>query len=293
MDIFEGPGKVQLIVVAHLGRDLSDGQTGLLEQLGSTGHPVVEQVGLGALAHCIPEHLAEIAAVEAADRRDFLHRDIPLVVLLDEGQGLLDVKVPDPPLAAVTPPRGALDQAVQKQKAVGDQVDRAGVGVVDDVQHLLLDLPAGLGVAGGVDRLAAAEPCQVQALVGPQSVKFQPGVFPGVLRVGPVGGDLPRHNQKAVVRRDLVLGAVGQQHPPPRNGIVEQVVIAGIRAVGMGRTGPFPAELIQVQVNEAFVPKYMKFQFFDLVCLLIHDGHLLRLIIYQNASRFQQISQLS
>ena len=93
MDVLEGPREVQLIVVADKGRDLADGQPRLLQQLGGAGHPVVQQVGLGAFAHRPAEHLAEIAAVEAADLGDLLDRDIALEVLLDEGQRLLDVKV--------------------------------------------------------------------------------------------------------------------------------------------------------------------------------------------------------
>ena len=157
---------------------------------------------------------------------------------------------------------------------MGDQVHRAGVGVVDNVQHLFLHLAARLGGAGGIDRLAAADPRQMEALVGAQAVKFQPGVFPGVLRVGAVGGDLARHNQKAVSRRDFVFVAVGQQHPPARNDVVEQVMVAGVGPIGMGGTGALPAELIQVQINETLVLEYMKFQFFGAFHLLIHDKHL-------------------
>ena len=70
VDVLEGTGEVQLVVVADLAGDLADGQAGLLEQLGGAGHPVVQQVGLGAFAHRPAEHLAEIAAVEAADLGD-------------------------------------------------------------------------------------------------------------------------------------------------------------------------------------------------------------------------------
>ena len=125
VDVFEGSGKVQLVVVADLGGNLADGQAGLLQQLGGPGHPVVQQVGLGAFAYGIPEHLAEVTAVQPADRRNLLDGDVTLVVLLDEGEGFLDVKIPDPALAAAAPPRRALDQLVQEQKPVGDQIGRA------------------------------------------------------------------------------------------------------------------------------------------------------------------------
>ena len=68
--------KLQLVVVADLSGDLTDGQTGLLQQLGGPGHPIVQQIGLGAFTHSVPEHLAEIAAVQPADRCDLLNGDI-------------------------------------------------------------------------------------------------------------------------------------------------------------------------------------------------------------------------
>src|SRR5699024_9708338 len=143
VDVLEGAGKVQLVVVADLGGDLADGQAGLLQQLGSPGHPVVQQIGLGAFAYRVPEHLAEVAAVQPADRRELRDGDVTLVVLLDEGEGLRDVQIPDPALAAAAPPRRALDQLVQEQKPVGDQVDGAGIAVVDDVHHFLFNHFAG------------------------------------------------------------------------------------------------------------------------------------------------------
>ena len=261
---------MQLVCVADHPRDLPDGQAGLFEQLGGPHHPVVQKIGLGAFAHGVPEHLAEIAAVEPADLGDLLDGDVPLVVLVDEGQRLPDVEIPEPVLAAGAAVGGGLGQLVQKQKAVGDQVHRAGAAVVDDVEHLLLQQPARLAVLGGVDRLAGAQPGQIDPLVGPQPVELQPGIFPGVLLVGAVGGDLARHHQKALPGGDGVLGVVGQQHPPPGDDVVEQIVVAGVGPVGVGRGGALPAELIEVQVDEAFVPEYVEFQLGRVACVRVH-----------------------
>ena len=153
---------------------------------------------------------------------------------------------------------------------MGDQVDGAGFAVVDDVHHFVLHRLAGLGVAGGVDGFCAADAGQVQALMRPQAVELDPGVHPGVGRVGAVGGHLPRHHQEPMARGDGVFLAVGHQLAPSFNNIVEQIMVAGVGPVRVGGGSAFPAKLIEVQVNEAFIAEYMEFQLFRAFFFLCH-----------------------
>ena len=83
--IFERTGKVKLIGIADHGADGADGQAAFSQQLCRPCHAVVQQEPLRAFAHGIPEHLAEIAAVQSAGG-DVLDGNIFTVMLLDERQ---------------------------------------------------------------------------------------------------------------------------------------------------------------------------------------------------------------
>ena len=86
--IFERTGKVKLIGIADHGADGADGQAAFGQQLCRPCHAVVQQEPLWAFAHGIPEHLAEIAAVQSAEGGDILDGNIFAVMLLYEGQSL-------------------------------------------------------------------------------------------------------------------------------------------------------------------------------------------------------------
>ena len=98
--ILEGAGKMQLVRIADLSRDLSDGHARFFKQLGCTGHAIVQQVCLRAFPYRIPEYLAEVAAVEPADGGDLLNGNIPLIIPVDKDQGFLDIEIPQTPLSA-------------------------------------------------------------------------------------------------------------------------------------------------------------------------------------------------
>ena len=74
--IFERAGKVKLIGIADHGADGADGQAAFGQQLCRPCHAVVQQESLRAFAHGIPEHLAEIAAVQSAEGGDILDGNI-------------------------------------------------------------------------------------------------------------------------------------------------------------------------------------------------------------------------
>ena len=87
--IFESAGKVKLIGIADHGADGADGADGQAafgQQLCRPCHAVVQQEPLWAFAHGIPEHLAEIAAVQSAEGGDVLDGNIFAVMLLYERQ---------------------------------------------------------------------------------------------------------------------------------------------------------------------------------------------------------------
>ena len=157
VNIFKGPGEMELVVIAYLIADFSYRQVCFLQQLGSPGHPVVQQEGLGAFSHGFPKDLAKITSVQAAESGDFFNGDIPMVVFFDKGEGFLDVKIPQPPDVAVLSVCGGFRQLGKEQKTMANQMHRVGAAVVDDIHHLILKLLTGISVSSGVDRLTAAD----------------------------------------------------------------------------------------------------------------------------------------
>ena len=251
---------MQGVCVAHHGADGAHRLGGLLQKLGRLGHAVVQKKGLGALAHGIPEELAEVASVQPAEGSDVLHRHVPLVVLLNEGKRLLHIKVPQAALALVLPCRRGFHQLVQKQKAPADLPDGAGLAVLHDLQHALPQLFASGPGAGGVDGLCRAQARQAQALAHAQAIELDPGVLPGVLFVRGVGGGLARQNQKPLPRPHRIHLVAHIQLTLPGDDVMEQIVVAPVRPVGVQRLGALPPVLIQVQIHKAFVLKHVENQ---------------------------------
>src|SRR5699024_4972422 len=116
-----------------------------------------------------------------------------------------------------------------------------------------------------------ADACKVQAFMRTQTVKLQPGIFPGIVFVGAIGGDLAGYDQEAVSGRNGILLLVGQQYAFSGDDIVEQVVIARMRSIRVRRCGAFPSELVEVQVNEPLVTENMKFQLAYVIGAAGHD----------------------
>lgn len=65
-------------------------------------------------------------------------------------------------------------------------------------EYLLLQQLPGFGVRRRVHRVLSADACKVQGFVGTQTVKLDPCVFPRILFIGTVGGDLTGSNQKTM-----------------------------------------------------------------------------------------------
>ena len=72
------------------------------------------------------ENFSEITSIQPAGGGDILYGDIVLEILLDEGEGLLYVEVPQTAsLSGLGRGRGGgADQAVQEQIEMPDQVER-------------------------------------------------------------------------------------------------------------------------------------------------------------------------
>lgn len=64
--------------------------------------------------------------------------------------------------------------------------------------YLLLQQLSGFGARRRVHRVLFADACKVQGFVGTQTVKLDPCVFPRLLFIGTVGGDLTGSNQKTM-----------------------------------------------------------------------------------------------
>jgi hypothetical protein len=104
-------------------------------------------------------------------------------------------------------------------------------------------------------RPGGGQPCPRKAFRHPQPVEFQPGVFPGKLLIGDIGGYLVGEQEKALAALDLVFVGFafgGLRVEPARAGQaqVEEIVVSGSRAIGMGRVALLPAELIESKVNK-------------------------------------------
>ena len=249
---------MELVGVAAGGGDVPDGGFGGLHQLRRLGQAQADEKFLGRAAHRIPEQLAEIAAVELAHIGDLLHGELPAVVLLHEGDGLLNVEILETGAPQLSPGRGGLNQPVQEQAQVPNEAEGGGVGVVGDVEHGVPHRRAQGWVLGLVNGLGFAQPGGVEVLLRPQPAEFQPGVLPGIILVGIIGVYLPGADEEALVGAELVVpgdavGAVGVQAAPARDHIVEQEVVAHKGSEGVQGRALFPAELEQPQIQEIFI----------------------------------------
>ena len=64
--------------------------------------------------------------------------------------------------------------------------------------YLLLQQLSGFGARRRVHRVLSADACKIQGFVGTQTVKLDPCVFPRLLFIGTVGGDLTGSDQKTL-----------------------------------------------------------------------------------------------
>ena len=97
-------GEVELIGIAALGGDGLDWQIGKPHQLRSVAQPLTNQKTPGGLQPTTSLKLtAEVVAVQLTETGHLIHRQLPVVILLDIDYCLIDVKIPLAPLADFLP----------------------------------------------------------------------------------------------------------------------------------------------------------------------------------------------
>ena len=269
VDVLKGSGKMQGVLIAHGVSDVADGEGGQLEQLRRLCHAEVEQKFLRCLSDGVLEDLAEVGAVQSADRSNILHRDVVLEVVFNVFQCLVDVEIPQRAVAHDFQRSSGTHQIIQKEIEVSDEVEGRGIAVFNDVQHLALHLFPQLLFAGVVDGRVQRKSGSLQHSLGTQSVELDPEVFPWGLVVGDVRGDLSGEDHEPLHAPDIVgdglpFGIVRHKRSHTGEHIVEQEVVSARRPERMGRRTAFHAELEQPQIDEIFVGKYGEYQVFHL-----------------------------
>ena len=254
--VFEGPGKMKLVFITHGTGHLPHGDAAALQELRCLRHAVLNQILLGRKAHGLLEELAKIAAVQTAGCGDLLHGHVSLVVLVDEAHGLLDIEIPQPFVAGFDPCLAALNDFIQQNHPQADLSDWGFFMVIQQKCHKPLDRVAAR--LGRIDGLGLAEARQGHALSGAHAVKLNPCIGPGVVLVGIIGTDLPRAEEKALARFEKEGLAAGLKLPRPADDVVKQKVISHCRAELVQRVTALPAELIQIQIHEAFILEHVK-----------------------------------
>ena len=120
---------MQLVGIAHGASDLAHGKGRELEELRGLGHAVADEVLLRRLARRLLEHLAEVAPVKAGPPGNVLDRDVRLVVLLHEVDGLADVEALDLARRLLGLARDGAKEVVEEEVGVPDEVQGRGVAV--------------------------------------------------------------------------------------------------------------------------------------------------------------------
>lgn len=195
---------MQLIRIPYRIADILDRQTGRFQKLLCLVHPVSDQKFLGADAHMLPEDLAQVVPMDLAGFRDPCNGDIILKILRNIAERPFQIIGAHPAAGRRGPGRGGAHQAVDEHVQVGQQVKRRFRGMVRDIQHGFLQLGGINLFRGPIYRIVDRKPGQHERLLCVHAVKFDPGIFPGMLLIGGIGGDLPRYDQEALVAADMV-----------------------------------------------------------------------------------------
>ena len=70
--------------------------------------------------------------------------------------------------------------------------------MIGDVEHFFFHLQSNILKSGFIDRLVDRQTGKLHRFPGAKSVKFDPGVFPGMLMIGNIGADLSGKDHKAL-----------------------------------------------------------------------------------------------
>lgn len=150
------------------------------------------------------KYFSKIASVQPAGSGDVFHGNIILEILFDIGYRFLHIKIPEAVALAVGDRGGRTDKAVDEEVEMPDQVEGRFFLMVDNIEHFRFHRFGNVLITCFVDRLVAADACQVDGFFCPQAVEFQPGVFPGNLMVCDISGNLMGKQHEPLPAFDLV-----------------------------------------------------------------------------------------
>ena len=264
---FKGAGEVKLIGISTPDGDLTDRSVAAAHQLRGFGQPNSNQKFLGWTAHVILEQFSEVAAVEPAGVCNFLHCQVPLIVLLNVVDRLLDIEVLKLVSLGVQPGGGGLHQGVYKEIQGADEVEGGCIGMLGDVEHQVPYLGALGRAVRLVDGLGGGKPGVPQGLRGVKAVKFDPDILPGMVLVGKIGVDQAGADEKPLPRLELIppggdpVLLRGIQRAPSGYDIVEEIVVADEGAKGLEGLTLLIAVLKDPQIQEILVWKDGKREF--------------------------------
>jgi hypothetical protein len=121
--------------------------------------------------------------------------------------------------------------------------------MLGNIENQLLQLCRNISGIGMIDGMIPGKTGQIKSLLNTQSVKFYPGIFPGVFLICTVGGNLVRKNKEALSASHRIApgntaGILGSQNPCAGYYIMKKIVIADMRSVRVKRAAGFPTILV-------------------------------------------------
>ena len=149
---------------------------------------------------------------------------------------------------------------------MSDQMKGRCIFVFHDVGHFLHHIFTQVFGMGTIERCIWRETGDFQYFSDAQSIKFQPDIFPGMMMVRDVSGDLTRESKESLSTLNLIgfgiaFGVIGIECSCAGKHIVEQVMVAGSRTEGMRWFTLFPSKLIKAEVYKIFIWKNRKDEF--------------------------------
>ena len=193
-----------MIRISHGISDILDREAGGFEKLLRFVHPVGDQKFLGADSHMLPKNFAEVIPMDLARLRDSCNGNIILKILGNIAEYPFQIIGTHAAARRRGPRCGGAHQAVYEHVQVGQQVKGRFRRMMRNIKHGFLQLGGINLFRGAVHRIIDRKPGKHECFLGVHPVKFDPGIFPGVLLIGSIGGDLPGHDQKALVAADMI-----------------------------------------------------------------------------------------
>ena len=228
----EYPGKVELIEKAHRNGHLSNGQAAGPQQLAGLVDPVFGEVVDGAFAHVAHKDAIEVAAGNPYTPGHIVDGNIVGIVELDVFDGVQHILAGG--VGTVGPLLvGLLHQVSQEKIEIshhGRLILHAHPAGAENVVHGFVQR---VRMQGMVDRLLIRKGEHGRQLVGADPVEPHPAVFPGLLGIRRISGQLVGPDKKEVARVELPAGATGLQRSLAGQNQVDQIMVPDAGAPGM------------------------------------------------------------